>query len=270
MAKPVPPNYYGRILVRDLARLREKSGLTQQQVSERMNFPLQKVSRIENGQIPSYHELPALLGVYGMDASDHGPYMELWAKARKRPWWKAYDLPDVRCVRMEDEAHRKVELQLIEVPVLLQTESYARDAIGGQNSSTVAAMVEFRMRRQLRLFTEPLLEYRALIHESVLARGVDQEQLARLIELAGLPNVTIQVVSQAPVDLQLLSSVSLLSFDDLAEPDSAFSETALGLHESRCPGVTSRIKRLLDDAAQHATDLEHALAHIDAVSGSGC
>src|ERR1043165_3601549 len=163
-----------------------------------MHFTLQKVSRIENGQLLSYHELPVLLALYGVPTSDHGPYIELWKKAKKRPWWRAYDLPAYRYIRMEEEAHHKTEFNLVEVPTLLQTETYARNAVEAPDVATAEAMVKVRMRQQQRLTTEPLLHLHALIHESALNRGVDHDQTVRLIELAELPNVTIQIVSHDP------------------------------------------------------------------------
>nr|WP_157528430.1 Scr1 family TA system antitoxin-like transcriptional regulator [Kibdelosporangium sp. MJ126-NF4]CEL18594.1 Putative DNA-binding protein [Kibdelosporangium sp. MJ126-NF4]CTQ98079.1 Putative DNA-binding protein [Kibdelosporangium sp. MJ126-NF4] len=150
--------------------------LTQVEAGERAYMDFRKLSRIELRQLPTYHELVILLDAYGVPSCDYGQYLGLWELASQRPWWRQFDLGDTRYVRMEDEAARKVEFQLGQIPTLLQTEAHARKTLAKQNASLVPDLVAFRMRQQKRLTTEPLLEFHALIHESVLRRGVDRAQ----------------------------------------------------------------------------------------------
>jgi transcriptional regulator with XRE-family HTH domain len=83
MGRIAMPNYHGRQLVRALKQLRETAaGIHQQDVAEQAHFTVQKVSRIESGQVPGYHELQALLTIYNVPPDDWLPYLELWEQAK--------------------------------------------------------------------------------------------------------------------------------------------------------------------------------------------
>ncbi|ONI78017.1 hypothetical protein ALI144C_32020 [Actinosynnema sp. ALI-1.44] len=258
-------NYHGRRLLRVLRRLREQNGLTQEEAAERAYIDREKLGRTERSQLPTYHELTFLLDAYGVPGCDRGPYVELWELAKQRPWWWRLDLDDVGYVRMEDEASRKFEFQRVRIPTLLQTEAYVRMTPVKQRKAAVADLIACRMRQQERLTTAPLLDLHALIYERVLLDEADEAQLGRLITLAELPNVTIQIVPHACLGAELVSSVCLLSFDDPDEPDSVFAESVIGLHETRNPDRTGVVRRLLRDAAQRAMSPEASLVHIQAL-----
>jgi hypothetical protein len=89
------------------------------------------------------------------------------------------------------------------VPGLLQTEEYARALLtAGQVVKDVDAAVAARMKRQAVLTREdpPLLW--ALLNQSILDQPVGgpevmRAQLARLLEVSGLPNVVIRVVPRS-------------------------------------------------------------------------
>jgi transcriptional regulator with XRE-family HTH domain len=125
MGRVPPPNYYGRRLATGLKRLRVKADLLQQEVAGQAHFTLQKVSRIESGQVPGYYELRALLDIYGVPVSEWPPYLDLWTEARKRRWWLKYGLQDDEYIPLEDVAAVKYEFQLGQLPTLLQTADYA-------------------------------------------------------------------------------------------------------------------------------------------------
>ncbi|ONI78041.1 hypothetical protein ALI144C_32165 [Actinosynnema sp. ALI-1.44] len=255
-------NYYGRKLARVLKKLREQNRLTQGQAGERVFLDPKKLGRLERRQLPTYHELIILLDAYGVPSCDYTPYTELWKQAKQRPWWHEFNLDDVRYIRLEDYASRKVEYQLSQLPALLHTEAYARITIAKQCPSLVAKRVAFLKRQQERLIAEPVLEFHALIHESVLGHGVDDDQLAKLIKCAQLPNVTLQIVPPACAGPELTSSVSLLSFDDLDEPDSVFTESVIGLQQSHDPTHTDKIRHLLRHVARQALSPEASLEQL--------
>ncbi|ONI83183.1 hypothetical protein ALI144C_16935 [Actinosynnema sp. ALI-1.44] len=260
-------NYHGRKLARVLKKLREQGSLTQEQAGERACIDPRKLGRLERRQLPTYHELITLLDAYGIPSCDHTPHLELWEQAKQRPWWQEFHPDDVRYVRLADYASRKIEYQLTQVPTLLHTEAHARWSIAKRCPSLVAKRVAFLMRQQQRLITPPVLRFHALIHESVLQQGLDRAQLAKLVECAELPNVTLQLVPQAFTDPELTSSVSLLSFDDPDEPDSVFTESVIGLQESHDPLHTGSTRRLLGNAAGHAMSPEASLTRLQAQIG---
>jgi transcriptional regulator with XRE-family HTH domain len=259
------PNYHGRRLIRALKSLRDQACLTQEEAGEHLNFTLQKMSRFENGQLPGWHELQAMLDLYGLPTSEWPRYLELWEQARERGWWRKFGLKDPRYVRMEDEASAKYEFQLGHIPTLLQTERYARDLLT-RAGRHVSSELPVRMHQQERLYSDNKLRLHTLVHEPALHQGVDRAQLVRLIRQAELPNVTLQVVSQRLLHAGLHGSVILLSFDDPHEPDIAFTETLLGLHQTQQAKVTSAVRRTLDHLAATAMTPDDSLALLKAMA----
>jgi transcriptional regulator with XRE-family HTH domain len=246
------PNYHGRQLQRKIKKLREQARLTQQEAGERVHIEFRKLSRMERRQLPSYHELVMLLDAYGVLSDDYAPYLKLWELAKRRGWWRDYQLKETRYIRMEDEADKKVEFQLGQIPTLLQTPDYAKSTFARRSSTTIKTLTEVRMRQQTRLTTDPVLTLHALIHAPVLHQGVPQKQLAHLLEQAELPNVTLQIVPKRHLPEDLQSPVVLLSFNDPGEPDIAFTESLIGLQETQVQDRTRAIKTVLEDLANQA------------------
>lgn len=267
MACAPEPNYHGRQLIRALKRLRDQAFLTQEEAGERLHLTLQKVSRFENGQLPGWHELEAMLDLYGVPSCDWNHYTELWEQAKKPGWWRTYRLKDSRYVRMEHEAAATYEFHLGHLPELLQTERYARDLLTHhaipRSGKTITAELAVRMRRQDRLYTDKKLRLHTLLHEPTLHQGVDRAQLNRLAQHAQLPNVTLQIVPHTGnLHAGLLGSIILLSFDDPLEPDIAFTETLTGLHPTQDTSHTTPARRALDHLAATAMTPDDSLALI--------
>ncbi|MET0237064.1 MAG: helix-turn-helix transcriptional regulator [Kibdelosporangium sp.] len=246
------PNYHGRQLQREIRKLREQARLTQQEAGERVHIEFRKLSRMERRQLPTYHELVMLLDAYGVLSSDYTPYLDLWELARKRGWWRDYQLKETRYIRMEDEADRKYEFQLGQIPTLLQTPEYAWSTFLRTSKKTTRTLTEVRLRQQDRLTTEPQLNLHALIHAPVLRQCVDRAQLRHLADRADLPNVTLQIVPQQHIHDGLQGSIVLLSFEDQHEPDIAFAESLIGLQETQDPERTCTVRRVLDNLARTA------------------
>jgi hypothetical protein len=266
------PNYHGRQLIRALKRLRDQSFLTQEEAGARLHMTLQKMSRVENGQLPGWHELEAMLDLYGVPSCDWNHYTELWEQAKKPGWWRTYRLKDSRYVRMEHEASAKYEFQLGHLPALLQTERYARDQLTHhpipRSKKTITAELEVRMRRQDRLYSDNKLNLHTLLHESTLHHGVDRAQLIRLAQQAELPNVTLQIVpNTGNLHAGLHGSIILLTFDDPLEPDILFTETLTGLHQTQDTDHTTPARRTLDHLATTAMTPDDSLTLIKKMTG---
>jgi transcriptional regulator with XRE-family HTH domain len=256
------PNYHGRQLIRSLKSLREQARLTQDEAAEYLNLTLQKISRFENGQVPGWHELDAMLDLYGVSSTECPPYFELWEKAKQPGWWRQFKLKDPRYVRMENEASSKYEFQLSCIPTLLQTDTYARELLS-RTGKHVATELPVRMRLQERLYSDNKLRLHALVYEPALHHAVDQAQLRRLAKQAELPNVTLQIVPQSTrPHAGLHGSVILLSFDDPHEPDIAFTETLLGLNQTQAANTTMAVRRTLDHVASLAMPHDDSVALI--------
>ncbi|ALG12938.1 helix-turn-helix domain-containing protein [Kibdelosporangium phytohabitans] len=264
MATPTLPNYHGRQLLRELKRMRELAGLTQDDAGKRLHMTLQKLSRIENGQLPGYHELRAMLRVYGLPRHDWEEALALWELARERGWWREFGLKDSSYVCMEQEAEHLVEFQLGTLPPLLQTERYACASL--QHTDQPQTAVNIRLRRQQRLSGKNPLTVHSLIHEPTLHQGVDREQLRLLVDRALTAFVTLQIVPQtAGLHSGLDGSVMLLSFSDPHEPDIVFTESPLGLTQSQDATKTSAIRRRLDELTAIALPPDDSLNTIRAL-----
>ncbi|GAB3901309.1 helix-turn-helix domain-containing protein [Kibdelosporangium lantanae] len=70
-----------RQLVSQLRMLREKVGLTQDELAVALGGSRFQVSRIERGRLPTAPELHAVLGALGVDADAQVPYIKLWERA---------------------------------------------------------------------------------------------------------------------------------------------------------------------------------------------
>jgi hypothetical protein len=125
------------------------------------------------------------------------------------------------------------------------------------------------MPRQERLFADPPLVLRALVHEPVLhQKGTDHEQLVQLLDRAQLPNVTIQVVPQGlGFHPGLAGSVMLLSFDD--EPDIAYAETAFGRIQAEDADMTAYVRQTLGRLTRDALSPDETLLLLKRLAATG-
>jgi hypothetical protein len=128
--------------------------------------------------------------------------------------------------------------------------------------------VTVRLRRQRRLAEEPLLRMHAVVDESTLRRPVlsgaaRAQQLDRIVELARLPNVTVQVV---PESIRAypgqFGNVIVASFPDAEESDIAYVEHIFGsIHVEKEAEVA--IARLsFEDLADRALDAADSITLI--------
>ncbi|SDG98501.1 Helix-turn-helix domain-containing protein [Lentzea fradiae] len=191
------PTFRQRRLGRVLQELREKAGLSQRDIAERLRYNIAKVSRIENGQVPDHSALETMLDVYGVIADDVEPYLEMWNLAVEKAWWHQFRLEDQGYISLEHDATMIMTFEASYVPVLLQTKKYMRAVFAGsrtrRSTKWIENQVEIRSRRQQRLHGDDPLCYHAIIAESAL-RHADREQLLHINKMAELPNVTVQVI----------------------------------------------------------------------------
>jgi transcriptional regulator with XRE-family HTH domain len=203
------PTVQRRRLSRELRFLRERAGLTLEEAAERLGWSRSKISRIETAQSGiKPPDLRAFLDLFEITGDHREALMALNRNSRKRGWWDAYReaLPSEYedYVRLEQEASSMLAFNGMILHGLLQTEDYARAIIrAGLTSSPsgeIERRVEVRMHRQALLTRgDAALEFWSIIDEGALRRQVGgaevmRAQHARLIELAELPNVNLQVL----------------------------------------------------------------------------
>jgi transcriptional regulator with XRE-family HTH domain len=228
----------------DLRRARIDAGYTQEQVAAAMDWSLSKLIRIENGAVNiSTNDLKAILTHYGItDGERTAEFLALSRGARERSWWSSYrDVASPRLIQLiEYEAASIVtrNFQPLLVPGLLQTEEYARNVLKGLNpqysEEHVESLVEVRMRRQELLGRSDTPKLFFILDQAVVEREVGgkagmRRQLSQMIDLAGMRDLTIEVVPfGAGAHPGLLGPFQIYEFLDTADDDALWLEGPTG------------------------------------------
>ncbi|MEU0933979.1 MULTISPECIES: helix-turn-helix transcriptional regulator [unclassified Embleya] len=197
------------LLGSQLRRLREAKGITREEAGYEIRASESKISRMELGRVSfKERDVADLLTMYGVgDETERAALLGLAAEANAQGWWHNYNdiLPSwfQVYVGLEEAASviRTYEVQF--VPGLLQTPDYARAVvIAGQPSASAAEVdrrVGLRMQRQSILYRDKPPRLWVVLDEAALrrpigGRDVMRDQVRHLIEMAALPNVTIQIM----------------------------------------------------------------------------
>lgn len=206
------PSVRRRRLGQELRRLRERAGLTGDQVAERLKWSASKVSRIETAKtMPRKSDVQALARLYAVGDDKQRELLDLHRDALRKGWWEDYRdaLPEeyTTLLGLEAEAdfERSWEPQII--PGLFQTPAYAEEVIRATQvisripPADVRTRIEVRLARQRLLTQEHPLTVWVVMDESAMLRrfggpAVMREQIEHLIEVSRLPNVRLQVLPQ--------------------------------------------------------------------------
>jgi transcriptional regulator with XRE-family HTH domain len=236
----MPPErtYRQHLLGNELCRLREAAGLTQEQAAERLRYSKTKMSRIESGQVPDFSAMESMLDKYGVLWSDWPKYERMWTRAKEKGWWHRYGLSSIGFVSMEHEASHLAQLDRSYVPGMFQTEDFMRQIYVGANPDAsprwIENVVKVRLRRQERLTSKDRpLAMHSIFDEAALydemPPGIMRDQLRKLIRLAAIDTVTMQMLPRNLVDHEArLGPFTLLRFPEPDEPDRGYSDHAFG------------------------------------------
>jgi hypothetical protein len=226
-----------------LRRLRVQNGITREQAGERIRASEWKIHRLENGQVGfKERDVVDLLQFYGVtDAAEIDAVLGLARETNATGWWHQYGdlLPQWfrAYVDLEQAATliRAYESQF--VPGLLQTDDYMRAVMGGaldEAAEDIERRVELRLARQALLTRPGPPRLWAVVEEGVLRRPVGgprvmRAQLERLIELAQLPSVVLQILPfGAGAHPAMVGAFSILRFADDDLPDVVYLEHLTG------------------------------------------
>jgi transcriptional regulator with XRE-family HTH domain len=237
MSRGPSPTVRRRRLAARLRELRENAELTIDEVGERLECSASKISRIETGHVGvTPRDVRDMLEVYGVGDDEREALVQLAREARKKGWWHAYnEVFTGSFVGLESDASFLHTHQGLLVPGLLQTEAYTRAVIRAIRPDSAETDVELRVRGRVnrqKLITEEQNppEYWAVLDEAVLCRTVGgpevmREQLKKLVELASLPHVTLQVVPfSAGAHAGMEAPFLILGFPEQADPDVVYVE----------------------------------------------
>jgi hypothetical protein len=221
------PTVRQRRLGAELRRLR--ADRTGDEVAEALGWSPSKISRYELARtVPNVAEVGKLLDHYGVTGPHREQVLALAREATQKGWWEAYSdaLPEelTALIALEDEASSSWMWQVDLIPGLLQTEEYARQVISGGYQigipllpSQIDQRVVARLRRQNILTRNNSMEFSVVLDESVLLRRntdtqVMRTQLAHLLEVSELPNVTVRIFPLQTLHPVATSSFLLLKF----------------------------------------------------------
>lgn len=264
MAVDEGPTLRRRRLAAELKKCREDAGFTQESVSRHFEWHSAKVTRIENARVPvTPRDVSDLLALYRVANNEYRDALLTLARlARQRGWWTSYKdvMRPGNFVGMEADASSTKVWEPIVLPGLLQSEAYMRALIGtgrrNDPQQSIDRRVELRKMRQERLTGGSPLELWAVIDESVIRRFVGGEEVMReqwkkLIAVAELPNVTLQILPFGTGEHAFMGgSVALLEFPDVAHLDVIYLEGLAGDYYEEQP---AEVKRYRDEFERLST-----------------
>lgn len=205
MAADRSPTLRRRELASQLRDLRKQSGRTVEDVARELLCSPPKISRIETGVRPaSLRDVRDLCTIYGVDDSLRDRLMGLAREAKQQGWWNKYeDIAIDRLIGLEIEAAQVSSYESCVIPWMFQTKEYARAVIRGSlpriDDHVLDERVAARITRQEIITRESPPHFWSLVDESSLRRRVGSNQIMRdqlngMVDLAAIPNMTLQVV----------------------------------------------------------------------------
>jgi Domain of unknown function (DUF5753)/Helix-turn-helix domain len=207
--EPRGPTVLRLILGSQLRRFREEAGVSPELAGYEIRASRSKISRMEHGRVGfKSRDVNDLLTLYGVgDELVRAKLLSYAQQASTPGWWSKYDdvvpgwFEEYLGLEAAAAVIRTFELQFVDG--LFQTEAYAR-AVASLGDKTAPAeeidrRVSVRLNRQSLLTSPEPPQVWSVMDEAVLRRPVGgreamRAQLARLAEVADLPQVTVQVV----------------------------------------------------------------------------
>ena len=242
---PPPDGFVLRLLLgSQLRRLREAADIAPDHAGQEIRASRSKISRMETGRVGfKVRDVTDLLTLYGVtDEQVRSRFLNLAKESSRPDWWAKYGdiLPDwfENYLGLESASTtiRTFEIQFAHG--LFQTEDYARAVTRlGHKSASVAEVerrVGLRVKRQDLLTRANPPRIWSVMDEAVLRRPVGgpavmRAQLRHLIEVAKLPQVTLQVVPFARGGHAGASgSFAVLRFEEQYLPDVVYIEQLTG------------------------------------------
>ena len=206
-----------------------------------MYWSLSKMIRIEQAKNSiSPNDLKALMQLYEItDAEKKAELIGLAREARKQGWWRGFseDAPKelLELIDYESAASSVRQFETMFVPGILQTKEYARAVLQNfYEEKPAAELAELRTRREDLLTRPGAPQFLFILDEPVIQRlaggpSVMRPQLHRLVDVAELPNVTIQVVPfSAGLHPGTKGPFEIIQFADAADEYVVFLETPRG------------------------------------------
>ncbi|MDT3728047.1 helix-turn-helix transcriptional regulator [Streptomyces sp. DSM 41972] len=231
------PTARRRRLSIELKKLRENSALTCAQVGQALDWSGSKVNRMETGSgrvQPS--DVDALCRFYGTSDELREFLKSLAREAKTRGWWQVHGagVPEWFniYIGLEQDASTLRQYQCEVLPGLMQTDAYARElhTTGAHMSAEdIDRAVRVRLERQEMLTRPDAPEAWFVVNEGAVRnvigdREVMRDQLEKVLEAAGLPSVTLQVLPFDSGTYPATGSFTMLGFPAPEDPDLVYRD----------------------------------------------
>jgi transcriptional regulator with XRE-family HTH domain len=234
-----------RRLAAELRRLREAAGLTCDEVGRQLDCSASKISRIETGRVlVSSRDVRDLLAIYGVGGDQRDSLIQLAREARQKGWWQGYGdgvEPHLATyLGMESDASEIRQYSVARIPILLQTEDYARAVVTAGRAGTgrypgpADRVAEMMLEHQRLAAANPphawVVMDEAALHRKVGGREIMRKQIEHLMELSSQNTTFVQFIpfssgAYPALDLPFV----ILGFPDQADPDVAAVGYATGV-----------------------------------------
>lgn len=219
--------------------LRTEKGLTVEQVAERLLCSPSKVSRMETGHgLATPRDVRDLCDLYEVtDEAERNRMMTLAREGKGPARWQRYELAYATYAELEAEALAISAFQSSVVHGLLHTADYARaqheNSMPRLGPDQINLQIEAKLARQRILTQANPPSFAVVLDEAALRRLVGghrvmADQLAKILDMSALPNITVQVL---PFELgahpALEANFSILQLPD-PTPGVVFVEGMIG------------------------------------------
>jgi transcriptional regulator with XRE-family HTH domain len=272
--EPASPTARRRRLAAELRRLRERAGLTGDQVADQVGWSASKLSRIENAHTaPGEADITQLLALYDVEGRYAEDLLALAQEAAGKGWWEAFSPalpPDyTSLIGLEAEAQSALSWEPLIVPGLLQTGDYAREVTNGYLEridpvppSETRRRVEARLARQRVLTRDNPLRLSVVLDQSVLHRrfgnrDVMRSQMKRLLELSERDNVWLRILpldGRHPIGTGAFVLLQFGEVHDVTYQDVVYLEHLTGGRYVEEEDEVFRYKRSFDRLSDLALD----------------
>jgi transcriptional regulator with XRE-family HTH domain len=272
--EPASPTVPRRRLAAELRRLRERAGMTGDQVADQVGWSASKLSRIENAHTaPGAAEIRQLLALYHVEGHYVDELLALAQEAARKGWWEGFSPtfpPDyASLIGMEAEAQSALSWEPLIVPGLLQTGDYAREVTNGYLEridpvppSETRRRVEARLARQRVLTRDNPLRLSVVLDQSVLHRrfgdrDVMSSQMKRLLELSERDNISLRILpldGRHPIGTGAFVLLRFGEVHDVTYQDVVYIENLTGSRYVEEEDEVFRYKRSFDRLSDLALD----------------
>jgi transcriptional regulator with XRE-family HTH domain len=272
------PTVRMRQLGMELRRYREAASKSQRDAADWLGYSSgghTQISKIERGQRPvRVDTVKALCQLYGVTDPVTTEYLEGLARdSRQHGWWVEYGdtVPEWfgKLLGIETSATEVWTYESEYVPGLLQAEGYVRAIAAAATRSDADRFSALRADRQKRLTDSNPLILRAVLNEAVLCRRVGlpdvmHQQVRHIIDIAALPNVTVQVLPFSVGAHPAMSGpFSALRFPGTPTMDTVYLEFKGGAIYKEKPADVERYTTSFERLTDLALDEEETLTYLE-------